>query len=50
VRLCERNATTAATSRTIIERGDQREYYVPCPHCDEFQTLKFGGKDTLRTV
>jgi phage terminase large subunit GpA-like protein len=27
-------------------RGDQREYYVPCPHCEEFQTLKFGGKDT----
>lgn len=27
-------------------RGDQREFYVPCPHCDEFQTLKFGGKDT----
>jgi phage terminase large subunit GpA-like protein len=27
------------------ERGDQREYYIPCPHCDEFQTLKFGGKD-----
>jgi phage terminase large subunit GpA-like protein len=27
------------------ERGDQRQYYVPCPHCDEFQTLKFGGKD-----
>src|SRR4051812_31391062 len=26
-------------------RGDQREYYVPCPHCDEFQTLKFGGRD-----
>lgn len=26
------------------ERGDQREFYVPCPHCDEFQTLKFGGK------
>jgi phage terminase large subunit GpA-like protein len=26
------------------ERGDQREYYVPCPHCDEYQTLKFGGK------
>lgn len=25
------------------ERGDQREYYVPCPHCDEMQTLKFGG-------
>jgi phage terminase large subunit GpA-like protein len=29
-----------------FERGDQREYYVPCPHCEEFQTLKFGGKDT----
>jgi phage terminase large subunit GpA-like protein len=28
------------------ERGDQREFYVPCPHCEEFQTLKFGGKDT----
>ena len=27
------------------ERGDQREYYVPCPHCELFQTLKFGGKD-----
>jgi len=27
------------------ERGDQREYYVPCPHCEEFQTLKFGGKE-----
>lgn len=27
------------------DRGDSREYYVPCPHCDEFQTLKFGGKD-----
>lgn len=28
-----------------FERGDRREYYVPCPHCDELQTLKFGGKD-----
>jgi phage terminase large subunit GpA-like protein len=27
------------------ERGDQSEYYVPCPHCEEFQTLKFGGKE-----
>jgi terminase, large subunit len=27
-------------------RGDQRDFYVPCPHCEEFQTLKFGGKDT----
>lgn len=28
------------------ELGDQREYYVPCPHCSELQTLKFGGKET----
>lgn len=21
--------------------GDQREFYVPCPHCNEFQTLKW---------
>lgn len=28
-----------------FEAGDKREYYVPCPHCGEFQTLKFGGKD-----
>lgn len=27
------------------ERGDQREFYVPCPHCNEFQTLKFGGPE-----
>lgn len=29
-----------------FERGDQREFYVPCPHCEIPQTLKFGGKDT----
>lgn len=23
--------------------GDQREYYVPCPHCDHYQTLKWSG-------
>jgi len=22
-------------------RGDQREYYVPCPYCGHYQTLKF---------
>lgn len=34
---------------SIIEReflgGDQREFYVPCPQCDELQTLKWGGPD-----
>lgn len=24
-----------------FKRGDQRFYFVPCPHCAEFQTLKF---------
>lgn len=23
------------------EAGDQRRFYVPCPHCDTFQVLKF---------
>lgn len=23
--------------------GDQREFYVPCPHCNEFQTLKWSN-------
>ena len=27
------------------EAGDQRRWYVPCPHCDERQVLEFGGKD-----
>ena len=27
------------------ERSDQRRYYVPCPHCGEFQHLEWGGKD-----
>lgn len=25
--------------------GDQRRYYVPCPHCGERQPLEWGGKD-----
>lgn len=30
-------------SRIGIEyrKSDQRRYYVPCPHCDEYQTLKW---------
>lgn len=27
---------------TAFEESDQRHYYVPCPHCDFMQTLKFG--------
>jgi phage terminase large subunit GpA-like protein len=26
-------------------KSEQHRYYVPCPHCDEFQVLKWGGKD-----
>lgn len=25
---------------------DQRRYFMPCPHCGEFQYLKWGGRDT----
>ena len=24
-----------------FDQGDQRHFYVPCPHCDEFQMLKW---------
>lgn len=27
------------------ERSDQRRYYVPCPHCGEYQHLEWGGKE-----
>lgn len=35
--------TIKQTSRIyrLYMQGDQREFYVPCPKCGEFQTLKF---------
>lgn len=27
------------------EKSDQRRYHVPCPHCDEFQALEWGGPE-----
>lgn len=24
-----------------FDQGDQRRFYVPCPHCDEYETLKW---------
>ncbi|MAI64818.1 MAG: terminase [Alteromonas sp.] len=24
-----------------FDQGDQRQFYVPCPHCEEYQTLKW---------
>lgn len=29
-----------------FEKSDQRRYYVPCPHCGEYQVLEWGGPDT----
>jgi phage terminase large subunit GpA-like protein len=38
-------STPKITGRSRIEAcfedSDQRSYWVPCPHCQEFQTLKF---------
>jgi len=28
-----------------FENSDQRYYYVPCPHCNEYQKLEWGGPD-----
>jgi len=27
------------------QHSDQREYYVPCPHCGKYQVLKWGTRD-----
>lgn len=27
----------------LFQQGDQRRFFVPCPHCGEFQVLKFRG-------
>lgn len=39
--------TLAGQSRIDLQyqRSDRRRYFVPCPHCAEFQHLEFGGKD-----
>lgn len=29
----------------LFKDGDQRRYFVPCPHCGEMQYLKWGGPD-----
>ncbi|NHB94708.1 phage terminase large subunit family protein [Photorhabdus cinerea] len=40
--------TVKGTSRIEKSFGDsdQRYYYVPCPHCGEYQILEWGGPDT----
>lgn len=39
--------TTKGTSRIEIEyeASDMRQYHVPCPHCGEFQVLKWRHED-----
>jgi phage terminase large subunit GpA-like protein len=37
-----RNAETSNIEPAYLA-GDQREFYVPCPHCNEFQTLKWAN-------
>ncbi|MFW5406260.1 phage terminase large subunit family protein [Pectobacterium carotovorum] len=40
--------TVKGTSRIekSYEESDQRRYYVPCPHCGEYQILEWGWPDT----
>ena len=42
-------STPTLKGMSRIERAfgktDQRRYYVPCPHCGELQTLRWGGPD-----
>lgn len=41
--------TTAAESKILREyrKSDQRRYYVPCPHCDHRQVLRFGDQESV---
>jgi phage terminase large subunit GpA-like protein len=45
------NSTPTEKDFSRIERSfldsDQRWYYVPCPHCQEMQVLKWGGKEAV---
>lgn len=42
-------STPTVKDKSLIWRayleGDQRRYHVPCPHCGEFQSLEWGGRD-----
>jgi len=35
----------ASRIETSYNRSTMDQYWVPCPHCGEYQTLKWGGKD-----
>src|SRR5690606_13646937 len=47
--------STTPTIEEAIEwqeylRGDQRKYFVPCPHCGTLQHLEWGGAQTRHGV
>lgn len=35
----------ASRIESAYDGSDQRRFFVPCPHCETFQTLKWGGPD-----
>lgn len=43
-------STPTVKGESRIEKSyansDQRKYFVPCPHCGEYQMLEWGGPDT----
>ncbi len=44
--ICGSTPTDKEASRieVLFELSDQRRYFVPCPHCERLQYLKWGGK------
>ena len=42
-------STCSIKGQSLIEReylaSDRREYFVPCPHCNELQVLRWGAKE-----
>ena len=40
--------TEASRIEQLFLAGDQRRYHVPCPHCDELQTLKWANLRWIR--
>lgn len=53
-RLIVLGSTPTVKGYSRIEKSfadsDQRRYYVPCPHCGEFQVLDWGGPDTAHGI
>lgn len=47
-------STPTVKDESLVERGwltsDMRRYYVPCPHCGEFQSLEWGGSEAAHGI